>query len=415
MAYYINIHIKNGVIRLYSILSFLLLFVLDNNIFAQNIIEGDTLYFYKAQEKLDNCKSGIINYKLNYITSNFELYWDVESYFVKNNNKLFFYVKQIEDTLVSEYVFYNDTLLIFAEQGNNATYFKEYTNKPFQGNIRRVFTYLLDEYNLINFLSYDTVKIYDTISPQRNDSIIIGDVYSYVKSNGLDGYYNSKIVLDKNNYNLTSCFNEIVAMKDGSLFHKSKKEYVIDSISLNNYENQDIAWLISSKYDELNNIVMPNLAVKEVVNTEPIKNEIPKYAYEWMLPQVNGNILFSSSINSKILVIDFYYIGCAPCILAIYDLVKLDSLFNDNEVTFIGANVVDTDISKINTFLQSKNVKYKNVINAKALSDKYGFNSFPQILFIDTKTHEILHHFSGYRSDGFEYYKDILRKLLDEK
>lgn len=104
MACYMNSHIKDGVIRIYSILSFLILLVLNNNIFAQNI-EGDTLCFYKAQEKLDNCKSGIINYKLNYVTSNFELYWDVEFYFIRNNNKLFFYVKQIEDTMVSEYVF----------------------------------------------------------------------------------------------------------------------------------------------------------------------------------------------------------------------------------------------------------------------------------------------------------------------
>lgn len=414
MACYMNSHIKDGVIRIYSILSFLILLVLNNNIFAQNI-EGDTLCFYKAQEKLDNCKSGIINYKLNYVTSNFELYWDVEFYFIRNNNKLFFYVKQIEDTMVSEYVFYNDTILIFAEYDNNTTYFKEYTNNPFNGNIRRVFTYLLDEHNLTNFISYDQVKLFDTISPPSNDSIIIGLASESTKANGLDGYYNSKIVLNKNNFNLISCFNEVVAYKDSSLFHKSYKEYVIDTISLYYDKNQDIAFLISSKYDELNKIIMPYLAFEKEVNIESTKEEIPKYAYEWRLPQVNGDTLYSDSINSKILVVDFYYMSCAPCILAINDLIKLDSLYNENEVTFIGANVVDNDISKINTFLQKKNVKYRNIVNAKSLSDKYGFHSFPQILFIDTETNEILYHFSGYRSDEFEYYKDILRKLLDER
>ena len=380
----------------------------------------DTLLFFNAQQKLDSSRSGLMNYRLNYVTSNFELYWDVELSFIKSDSdedKIFFYIKQYEDTLVSEYVFYNDTLLTFAEYNNEITHSKRHTNKPFSGNIRRVFTYLIDgQHNLTNFLSYDKVKLSDTVLSPEQSSVIVGEASSYKEDNvnNINAHYNSRIVINKNNNNLVSCFNEVLAYQDGAFFHKASQEYIIDSIFLYREKNKDIEDKIKIKYRELDSIIVPNIKEEKVSLKKDTLIEIPKYAYEWELPLVNGGTLSSKVINSKILVLDFYYMGCAPCIMAIPDLIRLDSLYNEKDVTFVGVNAVDKDLITINKFLEDKNIKYKNVINGNTLSDKYGFNSFPRILFIDTKTNEILYHFAGYRSDGFDHYKKLLDELLDK-
>ncbi|NLA25221.1 MAG: TlpA family protein disulfide reductase, partial [Bacteroidales bacterium] len=123
----------------------------------------------------------------------------------------------------------------------------------------------------------------------------------------------------------------------------------------------------------------------------------------------------SNTINSKIIVLDFYYTSCGPCILDIRNLVKLDSLFNDSDVCFIGINVADNDISRMQKFLIDRKIKYKNVYEGNDLANKYGFRGFPQILFIDSETNEILHHSTGCRSDGFEYYKNLLEGFLEKE
>lgn len=372
---------------------------------------SDTAAFSIAQDQFDNCRSGYMSYQLNYKTSNFEIYWEVELAFVKKSDgNLHFYVKQTEDTSLVEYVYFKDTLLVFAEGATENFYSKEYSEKPFEGNVRRAYTYLLSEHVLTNFLTYKNVSIYDTILPENKGNVIVGESSTIVTDSPLIGHYKSKIVLDSNN-NLVSCFNQVLAYRDTSLFHAAYKEYVIDSVVLYPVKDQNIESKIMAKYFELDSIITPNY--KEKKDTIKVKSlEIPKYAINWRLPLTNGDTLDSKKIKSKIVVVDFYYMGCGPCVLGIYDLVELDNYYDESDVTFVGVNVVDKDIAKINKFIKEKGIKYKNVIDTKGLSNRYGFNSFPQILIIETKSNKILYHFSGYRSDGHTYYKRLIDSLL---
>ncbi len=390
-----------------------LLFYICNASYSQEL-NNDTIKFFKVQKQFEKFNSATINYRLNYVTTNFELHWDVESYFLKNNDEVFFYIKQIEDPFISEYVYYRDTLLIFAQDSNRITYDKKHTNKPFRGNIRRVFTFLFNEHVLTSFLSYDEVTIYDSVLITSQVNAIIGVASTSVNDNERDGYYKSKIILNKNNNSLVSCLTEVEVYNNDIFFHKASQEYIINEISLHRRKKRYIKDIIKTKYFELDSIITPNvLAKNDTLKKENSNVELPKYAYEWSMPLINGDTLRAKDINSKILVIDFYYMSCAPCILAINDMVKLDSIYNENDVSFVGANVFDNDVVKIDKFLGERNVEYTNVMKAKDLAEKYGFYSFPQIIFINTKTNEILYHFSGYHSGEFEHFKQILDGLLE--
>ncbi|MDY0315559.1 MAG: TlpA disulfide reductase family protein, partial [Bacteroidales bacterium] len=292
---------------------------------------------------------------------------------------------------------------------------KRHTTEPFKGNIRHVFTELLDINYLTLFLDYDKVEISDSISTNNQNKIIIGKASSYLEyKNKMDAYYSYEIAINQYNLELIRCFGDVIVYMENDFLHKSSKEFLIEKIELYNYKNQSIEEKIISKYLLLDSIIIQNPQPQTISSLDTII-EIPKYAHDWALPLVGGDTLNSNSINSKIIVLDFYYMSCAPCVLAIRDLVKLDTLFNDTDVSFIGINTIDKDLDRLKQFLVERKINYKNVYGGIDLASKYGFNSFPQILFIDSQTNEIIYHSSGYRSDGYEYYKTLLEKLLENK
>lgn len=407
--------INKGVIYNYSFI-LLVLFMFCKTTHSQDE-KMDTIAFINVQNEIINCSSGMMNYKLNYVTTSFELHWDVELYFTKyDENTTYFYVKQIEDSIISEYVYLNDTLLVFANYENIIYSSKTHTQKPFSGNIRRVFTYLLDEHDLTNFMAYEYVNYYDTIMPSGVQAIV-GEAYEVSEANGMDNKYYSKIKINTNNNSLLSCFNAVETYTDSVLFYSGIKEYIINSITLYTEEDLEVGKLINLKYSELDSLIFAKELEKDTTkNNNVIKKDssivIPEFAFDWELPLINGDTLSSRSIKSKIIVLDFYYMSCAPCIMAIHDLVKLDSLYNDKEVMFIGVNILDKDLLKLRNFLQEKKIQYPNVINGSELSNKYGFNSFPQTLIIDSETNKLLYHVSGYRSDSYKHYKKLLDQSL---
>ncbi|MCK9256154.1 MAG: TlpA family protein disulfide reductase [Bacteroidales bacterium] len=409
-----NKYVNKGEKILFSFL-FAITLLCCNVSYSQQIC-SDTLLFFNAQEKITNSKSGIIHYKLNYVTSEFEVFWDVELYYIKQEDSTkYFYVKQKEDSIISEYVYLNDTLLTIAEYKNEKTFAKRHTTEPFKGNIRHVFTELLDINYLTLFLDYDKVEISDSISTNNQNKIIIGKASSYLEyKNKMDAYYSYEIAINQYNLELIRCFGDVIVYMENDFLHKSSKEFLIEKIELYNYKNQSIEEKIISKYLLLDSIIIQNPQPQTISSLDTII-EIPKYAHDWALPLVGGDTLNSNSINSKIIVLDFYYMSCAPCVLAIRDLVKLDTLFNDTDVSFIGINTIDKDLDRLKQFLVERKINYKNVYGGIDLASKYGFNSFPQILFIDSQTNEIIYHSSGYRSDGYEYYKTLLEKLLENK
>jgi len=414
MEYFMNKYVNKGEKILFSFL-FAITLLCCNVSYSQQIC-SDTLLFFNAQEKITNSKSGIIHYKLNYVTSEFEVFWDVELYYIKQEDSTkYFYVKQKEDSIISEYVYLNDTLLTIAEYKNEKTFAKRHTTEPFKGNIRHVFTELLDINYLTLFLDYDKVEISDSISTNNQNKIIIGKASSYLEyKNKMDAYYSYEIAINQYNLELIRCFGDVIVYMENDFLHKSSKEFLIEKIELYNYKNQSIEEKIISKYLLLDSIIIQNPQPQTISSLDTII-EIPKYAHDWALPLVGGDTLNSNSINSKIIVLDFYYMSCAPCVLAIRDLVKLDTLFNDTDVSFIGINTIDKDLDRLKQFLVERKINYKNVYGGIDLASKYGFNSFPQILFIDSQTNEIIYHSSGYRSDGYEYYKTLLEKLLENK
>ncbi|NLA23533.1 MAG: hypothetical protein GX879_01060 [Bacteroidales bacterium] len=226
------------------------------SLMAQNTTD-DKNAFYEVQNKLQNSKSGFLNFRLNYSTDNFEFFWDAELNFIRNSeNKLYFYLKTYEDIFVNEFVYFNDTLLVLAEDKDKKASFKEATQKPFERNIRREFIYLLNNVDL-NFINLETVNIYDTVWIS-NDAAKVGEIMLMSQKVDMHTKEFKQIVAKLEDYSLLFYKIDRLMYTDTNVFLKNTKEYLIDSAEY--YENINVAInnLIEEKYTELNKIIDDN-------------------------------------------------------------------------------------------------------------------------------------------------------------
>ncbi len=392
--------------------------------FSQNQ-STDSSSFLVIQKNIDESTSGVIDFNLKYKTYIIESHpdnafeWDINMYFTKiDSSKINFYLNVTKDSSNYEYAYFGDTILLLNKSKN--IYQKKYTTEIMDGYVPFIINVLKTDY--ADFLTYDSVMLRDTTFVHNKRQGIIGEATtkenSIIQNLNLEVIVNQTIKTVISNKQLISFFKETILHQGESFFYKDILNYAINTFSTHKDKKQynDIEKFIENQYNKLDNTITPNIKLEpeeEPIKSEPIKVEVPEHAHDWKLPLINGDTLNSKNINAKILVLDFYYMSCAPCIMAINDLVRLDSLYNNNDVQFIGANVYDKDTDKIKAFIKDKRIEYPNVINANILANRYGFIGYPQLLFINTKTNKIFHYSDGYTLNGYEHYKTIIDKELN--
>jgi len=146
---------------------------------------------------------------------------------------------------------------------------------------------------------------------------------------------------------------------------------------------------INTEYEHLNKRV-------NVITYKGERNDTIEFAPNWNLPLINGEYLNSKNIDSKLLLIDFWYVGCYPCLKAIPALVELDSIYNNKDLRIIGINAKDKEIERINKIINYHNIKYDIVLQGDSISKDFKVYGFPKLFLIDTKTNKVLHIEKGY-------------------
>src|SRR3569833_1260720 len=99
---------------------------------------------------------------------------------------------------------------------------------------------------------------------------------------------------------------------------------------------------------------------------------------------INGNKIDLKALEGKIVVLNFWFIGCAPCRMEIPDLNKLvDSFKTNDKIVFIA--VALDDKTSLKGFLEKTPFNYDIVDGGRFITDKYGVRSYPTHVIIDTK------------------------------
>ena len=112
-------------------------------------------------------------------------------------------------------------------------------------------------------------------------------------------------------------------------------------------------------------------------------------AINFSATDLDGKPLSSAELTGKVVVVNFWYAGCAPCRAEAKDLEKVYSQFADQGVAFVGVNVRDS-AETAKTFNESFGVSYPSVsdLDGKvqlAFSSAVAPNAVPTTLVLDKK------------------------------
>ena len=121
-------------------------------------------------------------------------------------------------------------------------------------------------------------------------------------------------------------------------------------------------------------------------------------------------------IGKKIIVIDFWYTHCPPCVRAIPALSELDYNYRDQGVIVFGLNSIDNQarsLKNLEQFVNNRNLSYDIILTQPEVDMLYNVSRYPSIYIIDLDG-KIAYVDVGYDEESFAELKAKVVELLTE-
>ena len=119
-------------------------------------------------------------------------------------------------------------------------------------------------------------------------------------------------------------------------------------------------------------------------------------------------------IGKKVILIDFWYTHCPPCVKAIPSLSELYDNSKDNDFIIFGLNSVDNQarsIKNLDKFLSKRDISYSVILTQPEVDKQYKINGYPSMYIIDLDGN-IAYVELGFDEESFEKLKSKLDELL---
>jgi thiol-disulfide isomerase/thioredoxin len=136
-------------------------------------------------------------------------------------------------------------------------------------------------------------------------------------------------------------------------------------------------------------------------------------------PQFSGKLLddqeFSlDGLKGKVVLLDFWSMGCGPCLAAIPRIQGLATRYADKPVAVIGVSQDKDYKAELTKFLERKKITIRQYMDDGSVSEKYSVNAIPCMVLIDKKVNVPEVKVGLDKGEDEELAKDI-DKLLDGK
>jgi thiol-disulfide isomerase/thioredoxin len=134
-------------------------------------------------------------------------------------------------------------------------------------------------------------------------------------------------------------------------------------------------------------------------------------APQWSLHSLKGETINLSDLKGKVVLVDFFYEGCAPCMLALPKITSLYEKYKSKGLVVIGIDPVDKKEDDLKSFLAKRGVTYDVLLGGKDVERDYHLSGYPTVYIID-KNGKILFDLSGYGAGVENVFEDIILKAL---
>ena len=122
----------------------------------------------------------------------------------------------------------------------------------------------------------------------------------------------------------------------------------------------------------------------------------------------NDSFFFYVPMDS-IVILDFFYTSCGPCIAAIPHLKEIDSLYKNKGVAVMGINPMKNDIPRLERFVKYHGINYPILLVENDVARKqFGILGYPTLLII--KNNQIIFQQQGFSKE----LKDVIIKELNQ-
>jgi peroxiredoxin len=134
---------------------------------------------------------------------------------------------------------------------------------------------------------------------------------------------------------------------------------------------------------------------------------------ELTLRDIKGEVHSLETLKDKIILIDFWFINCGPCIKEIPDLNKLKAEFEMDEVEWFAVTYDPKE--KVERFLERLKFDYTIVPDSKHLTDRFDIRFYPTTLIIDENRKIVYTGKFGTMNGRVNEIREALNKLIKSK
>jgi len=137
-------------------------------------------------------------------------------------------------------------------------------------------------------------------------------------------------------------------------------------------------------------------------------------APDWELPSLNGEKISLKSLRGQLVLIDFFYKSCYPCMQALPALQSISEKYKNKGMRVIGIDPFDTKEDDMGPFLSKRGVTYTILMEGKDASTQYRVSGYPTMYLVD-KTGKIIFVQEGYGKDVDDTLVEVIEKNLKAK
>lgn len=132
-------------------------------------------------------------------------------------------------------------------------------------------------------------------------------------------------------------------------------------------------------------------------------------ALDFLATDLNGKSYKLSDLKGKVVVLNFWFTKCGPCVAEMPALNELVNLYKNKDVVFLAITFNKKEI--VTQFLENQPFNYTILANANDVTNIYGVQSYPTNIIIN-KTGEIVLKELGYRTNIKEVLQTSINELL---
>jgi len=200
-----------------------------------------------------------------------------------------------------------------------------------------------------------------------------------------DTNYNKEInvMMTPNGVMINNNIIPVYDQNEKKIDHEKVYNVILSGYNLELYEDQQ-GTIRAAKLEE--QTAEEKKAFKEAmeINRERIsqKELINKPLPELEFTDLKGNFYNLAALKGKVVVLNFWFISCKPCVLEIPELNEIVEHFKgQKEVVFLA--FAKDNPEKLEAFLSKKPYHYQIIPNSNPFFQQLGINTFPTHIIID--------------------------------